>query len=32
MRPIPHGLEMPELVTLFVIALILFGPWAFRHR
>jgi Sec-independent protein translocase protein TatA len=32
MRPLPHGLGLPELFILFVIALILFGPSAFRHR
>jgi Sec-independent protein translocase protein TatA len=32
MRPLPHGFGLPELVVLFVIALILFGPLGFRHR
>jgi Sec-independent protein translocase protein TatA len=27
----PHGIELPVLVILFVIALILFGPQAFRR-
>lgn len=31
MRPLPH-IGMPELVVLFVIALILFGPRGFRSR
>jgi hypothetical protein len=33
MRPLPHGgfgsIGLPELIILFVIALILFGPRAF---
>jgi Sec-independent protein translocase protein TatA len=32
MRPFPNGLGMPALVILFIIALILFGPRAFRPR
>jgi len=32
MHPFPHGIGLPELVILFVIALILFGPRALRPR
>ena len=32
MRAFPNGIGLPELVILFVIALILFGPRAFRSR
>jgi Sec-independent protein translocase protein TatA len=31
-RLFPHGIGMPELVILFIIALILFGPRTFRLR
>jgi len=32
MHPLHHGIGLPELVILFVVALILFGPYAFRPR
>ena len=32
MHQLPHALGMTELIILFVIALILFGPGAFRSR
>ena len=31
MRPLPQGLGLPELVILLLIALILFGPRAYRR-
>lgn len=31
MHRYPHGIGLPELAILFVIALILFGPQAFRR-
>jgi len=32
MRQLPQGFGLPELVMLFVVALLLFGTWAFRSR
>jgi Sec-independent protein translocase protein TatA len=32
MRPFPQSIGMPELITLFVVALILFGSRAFGPR
>jgi Sec-independent protein translocase protein TatA len=32
MHPFPHSIGMPELIILFVVALILFGPRGFRSR
>ncbi len=32
MRSFPHGIGMPELIVLFVVALILFGSRAFGPR